>query len=230
MNRIVISMAIVLLLSACIPPEPTITVTPPISPPITPTPPTSPPVTPPPRAVETPERTTLVRASTIISNALVNGGFNLPYAGMPGYSTITLPQGWKFGWLNKPCTHNDTGCVPLPCPTNCLMPSGNCTNDYACYFAMPETSRVLWGEYDNLRTREGNASAKAFANRMWAGWYYQIADVGAGNVLTFSVYLQAWMCYDFADCSKGKRSDLPTAMHLKVGIDPYGGKIGRAHV
>jgi hypothetical protein len=147
---------------------------------------------------------------------------------MPGYSTIQLPDGWSIGWLNKPpCTHTDheqNGCEPvITCPTNCVLPNGNCVNDYNCYFAMPEGSRVLIGEYDGLRTFEGDASAKIFANRMWTAWYSQTAEVGSGNVATFSVKLQAWMCGDYANCSKGKRSDLPTAMHLKVGIDPFGG-------
>lgn len=232
MRRIFVLTLIVLV--ACIPtPTPTVTpptitptATPQVSPPITPTPPQSP--------VATPEsdigRPLFVRSSTIISNALTNGGFNLPYTTMPGYSTIQLPRGWSVGWLNKPpCTHSDNeqnGCLPIiQCPTNCILPNGNCSNDYACYFAMPEASRVLSVEYSGLRTFEGDASAKIFANRMWTAWYSQTVEVGAGNPVTFSVKLQAWMCGDFANCSRGQRSDLPTAMHLRVGIDPFGGRI-----
>lgn len=90
---------------------------------------------------------------------------------------------------------------------------------------MPETSRVLSVEYEGLRVFEGDAAAKAFANRMFRAWYYQSAQVGAGNQVTASVKIQSWQCYDFANCSKGKRSDKPTAMHLRIGIDPYGGTV-----
>ncbi len=84
---------------------------------------------------------------------------------------------------------------------------------------------MLSVEYEGLRVFEGNAAAKAFANRMFKAWYYQTAEVGAGNQVTASVKIQSWQCYDFANCSKGKRSDKPTAMHLRIGIDPFGGTV-----
>jgi len=198
MKRLVI--AIVLALAACVVP-------PPVSPPITPTF-----VSALPRPVWT---------STIIPNALVNGGMNTPYSN-PQYMTINLPWGWSFGWQqDPPCIPNSPGC---PCPTNCIQPSGSCNHDYGCSWAMPEASRVLAIEYEGLRTREGDASAKVFVmGRQFMGWYYQRVEVGLGNPITFTTYLQAWMYFDYANTSHGQRSDKPTTMHLRVGIDPFGG-------
>jgi len=208
----------------------TATATRPQSPLITPTRPPSPLITPtPPNSLIATPQVQLVRASTVLSNVLTNGGMNLPYVGMPGQMTINLPVGWLFGWAPHPlCTHNDPpGCSPvIPCPINCTLQNGNCSNDEGCYWAQPEASRILAVEFDGLRTREGDASAKAFTvGRMGQWWYYQTVEVGAGNVVTLSAYLQAWMCFDFADCSKGQRSDVPTTMHLRVGIDPFGGQV-----
>lgn len=216
-----------ILLSACVPPTttptakpPTITPTRPPSPIVTPTPPVSP-LSLPPQPIS---------PTYTISNALSNGGMDSPYKLQAGTNTISAPHDWFIGWLPKPpCTHEDNklnGCLPvITCPTNCILPNGNCSNDYACYFAMPEASRILAIEFEGLRVFEGDASAKIFANRMWTAWYSQTDEVGIGNPVTFSVKLQAWMCGDFANCSKGQRSDLPTAMHLRVGIDPFGGRI-----
>jgi hypothetical protein len=194
---------------------------------VTPTPPVSP--------LATPEafdigRPLLVRSSTVITQALVNGRMEEPYRLKSGTTTISEPFGWSINWFNKPpCTPEDhlkNGCLPvIPCPLNCIRPSGNCSGDYNCYFAMPEATRILAIEHEGLRVFEGAAAAKIFANRMWRGWYYQSAQVGAGNQVTASVKAQTWQCFDFANCSKGKRSDRPTAMHLRIGIDPFGGTV-----
>jgi hypothetical protein len=89
---------------------------------------------------------------------------------------------------------------------------------------MPEADRVLAIEHGGLRTKEGDASAKVICvGRQCEFWYFQTVEVGKGNVGTFSAYIQAFQCLDWANCSKGQRSDRPTAMHLKVGIDPMGG-------
>ena len=231
------------LLAACKPPTATPTVNPPTvtptptasatpqqSPPITPTRPPSPIVTPPPSPLATPEaeieHPLLMRASTVISDALDNGGFNLPYDGMPGYSTIQLPHGWKVGWFPKPpCTHTDheqNGCLPvIQCPTNCILPNGNCCNDYNCYFAMPEANRVLVIEHEGLRTFRGRCQRKDFRQQDVEGLVF--ANCRSRRWESRHILSQAsgMDCGDFANCSKGQRSDLPTAMHLRVGIDPY---------
>jgi hypothetical protein len=201
-------------------PTPTVTVASPI---ITPTPPESPVATPtlPPVLAPT---TTPLAIPTVITDALINGGMNSPYEETRDYSTVKLPWGWSFGWSpHPPCTHDQPGCT-YTCPLNCVLTNGKCSNDEGCSWMMPEAGRVLCIEHGCLRTLEGDASAKVICvGRQCEFWYFQTAMIGKGNIGTFSAYLQALQCLDWANCSKGQRSDKPTAMNLKVGIDPYGG-------
>jgi hypothetical protein len=57
-----------------------------------------------------------------------------------------------------------------------------------------------------------------------AGLWQQVNGITPGARLRFSIYMQAWMCYEFVKaCNNGRVSDQPSKMHLKVGIDPTGG-------
>ena len=47
-----------------------------------------------------------------------------------------------------------------------------------------------------------------------------------GTPLRFSIYMQTWSCMSGAEwniCPTGAKSNSPSPMHTKVGIDPYGG-------
>jgi LysM repeat protein len=57
-----------------------------------------------------------------------------------------------------------------------------------------------------------------------AGLYQQAVGIQPGATLRFSIYMQAWQCTKAEACGQnGSRSDTPADMHLRVGIDPYGG-------
>lgn len=58
---------------------------------------------------------------------------------------------------------------------------------------------------------------------MFLGGVYRIVDVQPNQDYLFTIWLQAWMCYNFDNCENGRKSDMPTTMHLKVGIDPNAG-------
>ena len=90
---------------------------------------------------------------------------------------------------------------------------------------MPEATRIFAIEHEGLTSFRGRCGGQDFRQPDVQGVVLSNAEVGVGNQVTFSVKLQSWQCLDFADCSKGKRSDRPTAMHLRVGIDPFGGTV-----
>lgn len=88
----------------------------------------------------------------------------------------------------------------------------------------PEAAEAWYQDYDGLRVHTGKSAVKTFTyGRQGEWWLYQQVNVLPGDVMTFSVWLSAWQCFDYAVCSYGKRSDRPTTMHLRVGIDPTGG-------
>jgi hypothetical protein len=74
------------------------------------------------------------------------------------------------------------------------------------------------------RIHSGNMAQQIFTyGRMGLGGIYQTVAITPGTWLRFSVWMQAWMCFDYAQCDGGRHSDQPSDMHLKVGIDPTGG-------
>jgi len=234
LNRTRVCLLLLVLVACNVTPTPsTPTPTPFISPitptpfvsPLTPTPPVSPlmPVT------ATPFVSPVMPEQLGGTGRLINGGMELPYYyPNPNYGTIFAPGGWIIGWVNPPpCQVGHAGCY-IACPSNCVLPNLACSNDSGCAWAQPETTRVLAAEYAGLRVRTGEAAAKSFVvGRMGEWWYQQSVGVPVtvASPITFSAYLQAWQCFDFSQCSKGQRSDKPTAMHLKVGIDPTGGTV-----
>jgi LysM repeat protein len=57
-----------------------------------------------------------------------------------------------------------------------------------------------------------------------AGLYQRVMGIQPGVTLRFSIFMQAWQCSNPENCGeRGSRSDAPAEMHLRVGIDPYGG-------
>lgn len=205
---------ILILLAACVPtvtpqpatitPPPTVTPTPFVSPPDTPTPPPSPLL---PAVVPTPQ-----------SN-LSNSSFEEPYDCYG--SAFCVAQDWRGWYINPPpCDPDTSGCY-VACPLNCQKPDGTCKGDNGCYWAQPEFARS-WG-YAN-RLMSGLSSQKVFGyGRQFEGGLYRRVVAEQWRYYEFSIYMQAWMCYNFANCNNGLVSDMPAPMHMKVGIDPLGG-------
>ena len=149
------------------------------------------------------------------ANLLQDGDFewSAPWSSQDGQPEIRVAPRWRAWWVAKPPKN-------IPRPYNC---AGG--KDDGCYWAVPEFGDVQKVAY-SYRVHGGLQAQKYFSyGRMhWAGLMQQVDNIQPGARLRFSIYMQAWMCFDFVvGCQYGKVSDKPSDMHLKVGIDPTGG-------
>ena len=131
--------------------------------------------------------------------------------GLP-INEVQIAEGWMAWW------------APTP-PPYVEMPN-NCEHRglWGCYWMRPEfvdTARTL----QTNRIHSGDNSQKYFSfGRMHeAGLYQRVTGITPGAKLRFTVFMHAWLCLDAADCKAGYLSDKPAPMHMRVGIDPYGG-------
>ena len=150
------------------------------------------------------------------SNLLQNGEFewSAPWPSQDGQSGISVAPRWRAWWVAKPPK-------TIPRPYNC---AGG--KDDGCFWAVPEFGDVQRIAF-SYRIHGGLQAQKYFTyGRMhWAGLSQKVDNIQPGARLRFSVYMQAWMCFQFIEgCQYGKISDQPSDMHLKVGIDPTGGE------
>ena len=156
-------------------------------------------------------------AQTPWQNLLVDGDFEAPspWPWQDGIGEVQIAPGWR-GW------YVDVTQVPsyVQRPVNCEDGS------YAhCYWMRPEFRDNTAASFAN-RVRSGIRSQKYFSyGRMHEGGLYQrVGGIKAGSLMRFTIYLQAWQCFNEDKCGKyGEISDAPADMHLRVGIDPYGG-------
>jgi len=66
----------------------------------------------------------------------------------------------------------------------------------------------------------------SFGGQHEAGYYQQVGGIEPGTALRFSAFMQTWSCMPEAQwnvCPTGDRSNNPSKMHTKIGIDPTGG-------
>lgn len=148
-------------------------------------------------------------------NLLTDGDFEAStWRTQDGISELVVAPGWRAWYV-------DVGRIRsyVKQPSNCD------TSDPACYWMRPEFNSVSFSEFQN-RVRNGFKAQKYFSyGRMHeGGLYQQVAGIQPGATLRFSIYMQAWQCFNPSACGEnGSRSDQPAEMHLRVGIDPYGG-------
>ncbi len=142
-------------------------------------------------------------------------------------------------WPCKPpCLPGTPGCY-VPCSMACIGEYGQCSADVGCYWGLPEFVSILAANNPE-RVRSGEIAFKYFTHgRQHQAGVYQVVDgITPGRTLEFRIWMQAWMCDSCIDHAPGTGCDQPckichwnptsenvTArdMHLKVGIDPYGG-------
>ena len=154
------------------------------------------------------------QAQTGGQNLLVDGDFEAPptWPQQDGIGEVQVAPGWRAYYLDNP-----PGYVQIP--ANC-----NDSKEHTrCYWMRPEFRDNT--SFEN-RIHSGARSQKYFSyGRMHeAGLYQQVGGIKPGSQLHFSIYVQAWQCFNIDLCGKnGIRSDDPTEMHLRVGIDPTGG-------
>jgi hypothetical protein len=135
-----------------------------------------------------------------------------PWPFQDGNGAIQIANQWRAWWVDKP-------------PASVARPYNCDGKDYGCYWAVPE-----FGDVQKLahayRVHGGLQSQKYFTyGRMhWAGLMQRVENIPPNARVRFSIYMQAWMCFEWVDCDYGRVSDQPADLHLKVGIDPKGGQ------
>jgi LysM repeat protein len=147
-------------------------------------------------------------------NLLTNGNFEGGWNTQAGIGELQVAGGWR-AWYVEPSQ------VPAT-----VRPPSNCnTSDPTCYWMRPEFNAADGTAFPN-RVHGGFKAQKYFSHgRMHqAGLLQQVVGVQTGATLRFAIYVQAWQCGNPDACGlNGSRSDAPADMHLRVGIDPYGG-------
>jgi len=219
-TRPLISFGLVLVLASCVKPSPTAS-------PITPTPPVSVIIEKKPTATPYPTRTPII---VVPGNLLRDPSLEGPYHSDGIHPEVNTSYAWK-AWYS--CQGDQPTCIPpcrpltpicyLPCPSSCIKPNGNCQPDYSCYWVRPE-----YNPFDFVkapyRVHSGNLSQVWFTyGRQGLGGIQQSVPVTQGVFLKFTAWIQAWQCYNYDHCDGGRLSDEPSDMHLRIGIDPYGG-------
>jgi len=149
-------------------------------------------------------------------NLLVGGDFEAPspWPWQDGVGEVQVGPGWRAWYLDVAPDYVKT-------PVNC----NDSKVGYHCYWMRPEFRDNIAASFEN-RVHSGFRSQKYFSyGRMHeAGLYQRVGGIKPGSTVRFSIYIQAWMCHDIDKCGmNGIRSDAPSDMHLRVGIDPYGG-------
>ena len=157
----------------------------------------------------------VVTKADTLANLLANGNFEipLPWPFQDGMGEIQVAPGWRAWYLDQPPSY-----VVRPLFCNGL--------DYGCYWTRPEFRDVENVNDTKNRVHSGMHAQKYFTyGRMHeAGLMQRVTGITPGAQLRFSAYMEAWMCNDYiAACDGGRKSQNPTTMHLKVGIDPTGG-------
>lgn len=150
----------------------------------------------------------------VTGNLLVDGDFEVPptWPFQDGIGEVQVAPGWRAYYLDA-------------APAYAISPE-NCSehpHDTTCYWMRPEFRDS--SSFAN-RIHSGARSQKYFSyGRMHeAGLMQQVSGIPPGARARFSIWIQAWMCSDPSACGKdGTRSDAPSDMHLRVGIDPWGG-------
>jgi LysM repeat protein len=152
-----------------------------------------------------------VKAQQGPTNLLVNGDFEVwdwnagrwPYQN--GVPEVQIAPGWRAFYV-------DTAPAGVPVPHQ---------------WKRPEFRDVKAVEYA-YRVRSGALAQKyfTFGGQHMAGLYQQVSNIAPGTPLRFSIYMQTWGCMPSAEqwniCPTGVKSNSPSPMHTRVGIDPYG--------
>jgi len=149
------------------------------------------------------------------ANLLANGNFEIPPPRpfQDDMGEIEVAPGWRAWYLDQPPSY-----VVRPLFCNGL--------DYGCYWTRPEFHGVMNVADTKNRVHSGMYAQKYFSyGRMHeAGLMQRVTGITPGTPLRFSAYMEAWMCNDYiAACDRGSKSQDPTTMHFRVGIDPTGG-------
>ncbi len=153
-------------------------------------------------------------AQTPGQNLLADGDFETsPWILQDGIGEVVIAPGWRAWWVDVAPSY-------VQKPSNCDE-----STKPECYWMRPQFQEINASAFPQ-RVHSGFRAQKYYSQgRMHQGGLYQrVTGISAGTNLRFSVFMQAWQCANIDACGKGGiRSDQPYAMHLKVGLDPFGG-------
>jgi LysM repeat protein len=149
----------------------------------------------------------------VSDNLLVDGDFEAPdpWIKQDGIDEVQVAPGWLAWYLDESPPY-------VQPPSNC----DKAADGYHCYWMRPEFRASVDFAH---RIHGGVRSQKYFSyGRMHeGGLMQQVSGIAPGARVRFSIWMQTWMCFNPSECGKeGIRSDTPSDMHLRVGIDPLG--------
>ena len=138
------------------------------------------------------------------------------------WDTVQVPIGW-VAWWYPPNTNTSAKNFYQDHPNNCYAdaPEG-CIPWHNPEFR--DTKGIIVGP---SRIHSGSNSVKYFT--LWsvheAGLMQTISGVTPGTLFSFSAYMEAWSATEDGEGKEPSpyQSGGQTSMHMKVGIDPYGG-------
>ncbi len=145
------------------------------------------------------------------TNLLVNGDFEYfdwairSWPLQDGINEVQVCPGWRAYYVDDP-----------PAKAKATF-----------YWRRPEFRDVKAGDFPE-RVHSGWFAAKyfSFAGQHEAGFYQQVSGIAPGTPLRFSAYMQFWSCMaadEWNVCPTGTKSNNPSKMHPRIGIDPTGG-------
>lgn len=176
---------------------------------------------------------TQVPPITVPGNLITDPSLEGPYHSDGVHPEVNTSYAWK-AWYS--CGKDTSGCEPpciplkdnccLPCPDNCLKENGKCQSDFGCWWQRMEYNPFNFDKAP-YRVHSGNMAQVYFSyGRMALGGIYQTVPITPGTWLRFTAWMQAWQCYEYGPaCDWGRKTDKPSNMNLRIGIDPYGGMV-----
>lgn len=148
----------------------------------------------------------LVGPATTLSqgpNLIQNPGFEQPYAILAGKENCAIAAPWVAWWIQGTPGETSQG-----------------------YRLAPEYKAAIRGDFPYNRVRNGELAQQYFHSfgNFQAGVYQVVNNVAVGSRLRFEIWGMTWSCdrESKGNCDKATSGD-PSPMHLRIGIDPYGG-------
>jgi len=136
-------------------------------------------------------------------NLLQNGGFEPPWAAIPGKENCLVAAPWTAWWIQGSEWETSQG-----------------------YKLAPEFKLANRGDYPGNRVRSGDLSQQWFHSfgNFEAGVWQQVGGIPVGAKLRFELWGMSWSCDNESkgNCG-GATSGDPSPMRFRIGIHPTGG-------
>jgi hypothetical protein len=140
------------------------------------------------------------------ANLLSNPGFEGTYLNVGEFENMRVAAGWAAWWHNGTKDQYDAG-----------------------YLMKPEYKAAFDDEGAGSRTHTGHEAQQMFHSyaNFQAGIFQGVSGVRPGQRLRFTLWQMAWSCEKYDRCHSQNPPAVwswhPSDMHMRIGIDPYGG-------